>query len=88
VKRTPRYQRRILIAILMTGSTTTFGVVTVGVQRADAGIRQGDVIQEVHRRPVRIVPEFKDAINHSTNSILLLVNRDGHILRTVVEPNA
>ena len=72
MNRTPRYQRRILIATLVAGSTTTLGI----------------VIQEVHRRPVKIVPEFKDAINHSTNSILLLVNRDGHILWTVVEPNA
>jgi S1-C subfamily serine protease len=92
VKRTPRYQSRILIAILMAGSTTNLGVVIVKVQpesiTADARIRQGDAIQVVHRRPVTTLLEFKDAINHSANSILLLVNRDGRTLFTVVKHSA
>ncbi len=69
--------------------STTHGVVIAEVQpespAANSGLRQGDVIQEVNRKSVKTVPEFKDAINRSTNSILLLVNRDGHTLYTVVD---
>ena len=33
-------------------------------------------------------PEFKDAVTHSSNSILLLVNRAGHTLYIVLDRNA
>jgi serine protease Do len=45
---------------------------------ARAGLKQGDVIQEVDRRPVRNVAEFEAAVRNSKEGTLLLVNRDGH----------
>ena len=72
--------------------SSTRGVVIVQVQpespAADSGLREGDVIQEVNRQSVKTVSEFKDAINHASNSILFLVNRDGHSSYIVVERNA
>jgi len=59
------------------------GVVVTGVQdgsRADeAGLRRGDVIQQVNRRPVNNVVEFERAMKQAGDkSIVLLVNRNGH----------
>jgi len=45
---------------------------------ASAGLKQGDVIQEVNRRPVKNVAEFEAAVRNSKDGTLLLVNRDGH----------
>jgi Do/DeqQ family serine protease len=43
---------------------------------ANAGIRQGDLIQEVNRKPVRTVAEFGAAVQQSgTRPVLLLVKR-------------
>jgi len=47
---------------------------------ASAGLRQGDVIQEVNRKPVRNVAEFEAAVRNSKDGTLLLVNRDGHTI--------
>ena len=47
---------------------------------ASAGLKQGDVIQEVNRRPVRNVAEFEAAVRNSKDGTLLLVNRDGHTI--------
>ena len=59
------------------------GVLVTGVQdgsRADdAGLRRGDVIQQVNRQPVRNVAEFERAMKQAGDkSTLLLVNRNGH----------
>ena len=51
-----------------------------GSAAASAGLKQGDVIQEVNRRPVRNVAEFEAAVRNSKDGTLLLVNRDGHTL--------
>lgn len=61
---------------------TTNGVLVSNVQEgsaaADAGLRRGDVIQEVNRKPVGSVTEFRQAIKLAgKNSVLLLVNRGG-----------
>ena len=45
---------------------------------ASAGLKQGDVIQEVNRQPVRNIAEFEAAVRNSKDGTLLLVNRDGH----------
>jgi serine protease Do len=45
---------------------------------ASAGLKQGDVIQEVNRKPVKNVAEFEAAVRNSKEGTLLLVNRDGH----------
>jgi serine protease Do len=47
---------------------------------ARAGLKQGDVIQEVNRKPVRNVAEFEAAVRNSKDGTLLLVNRDGHTI--------
>jgi serine protease Do len=59
------------------------GVVVTGVQdgsRADdAGLRRGDVIQQVNRQPVNNVAEFERAMKQAGDkSAALLVNRNGH----------
>jgi serine protease Do len=63
-------------------SPTAAGVVVSQVNQASAaasaGLHQGDVIQEVNRRPVRNVAEFEAAVRNSKQGTLLLVNRNGH----------
>jgi len=59
----------------------TKGVVVTKVDpssdAAEAGLRQGDVIQEVNRQPVRNTAEFERAMHSSNGKPLLLVNRNG-----------
>jgi serine protease Do len=45
---------------------------------ANAGLRRGDVIQEVNRKPVSNVSEFENAAGRSKEETVLLVNRSGH----------
>ena len=57
------------------------GVLVRGVERgsaaARAGLRPGDVILEVDRRPVPDVEAFRSAVSRSGDTVLLLVWRDG-----------
>jgi serine protease Do len=54
---------------------------------AAAGIQQGDVIQEVNRKPVRNVEQYDQALAGSAGqTILLLVNRGGTTHFVVVQP--
>jgi serine protease Do len=54
---------------------------------ADAGIREGDLIEEVNRQAVRSVAELQGAIQRSgTRPVLLLVNRRGDSLFLTVRP--
>ena len=54
---------------------------------ADAGLREGDVIQEVNRQPVQSVEELRAAVRKTTERpVLLLVERDGHNLFVTVRP--
>jgi serine protease Do len=60
----------------------TRGVVITNVDQdskaADAGLQRGDVIQEVNRKPVNSVADFRAAIREAGNEpILLLVNHGG-----------
>ncbi len=60
-----------------------------GTPAAEAGLRRGDVIQEVNRRAVASVAEFERAIRQAgRDAVLLLVNREGNTLFLVVEPRA
>ncbi len=65
-------------------SPETKGVVVTDVdpagKAAQAGLRNGDVIQEVNRRPVTNREQFEAAIRHSGDSPLFLINRDGNTL--------
>jgi serine protease Do len=67
------------------------GVVVVRVEpgspAAEAGLRRGDVIQEVNRRPVANVTDFERAVRQSGRGpLLLLVHREGGTLFLVIEP--
>jgi serine protease Do len=54
---------------------------------ADSGIRPGDVIEQVNRRPVNDVGQLKAAVAASSGRpVLLLVNRDGQSIFLTVEP--
>jgi serine protease Do len=58
------------------------GVVVTDVDQAsaaaDAGLEQGDVIEQVNRQPVRNTSDFERLVRQSRGgSILLLVNRGG-----------
>lgn len=47
---------------------------------ADAGLRKGDVIQEVNHQPVKNTSEFQSALKKGGSDPLLLVNRQGRTL--------
>lgn len=52
--------------------------VAPGSAASDAGIRSGDVIQQVNRRPVKSVTELQEALKESgTRPALVLINRQG-----------
>lgn len=54
-----------------------------------AGIRQGDLIQEVNRRPVRNVPDFSTAIEQSgSRPALLLVKRRDRVTFLTLRPGS
>jgi len=54
---------------------------------ADAGIRQGDVIQEVNRQAVSTIEDLRAAVKKSSSRpTLLLINRQGSDLFVTVKP--
>jgi serine protease Do len=56
---------------------------------ASAGIRQGDLIQEVNRRPVRNVADFATAIQQSgARPALLLVKRRNAVTFLTLRPGS
>ena len=65
-------------------SPQTKGVVVTGVnpdsKAGESGLRKGDVIQEVNRRPVENEEQFQAAMRHAGDNPLLLVNRQGNTL--------
>jgi serine protease Do len=68
----------------------TKGVVVTNVGQAsnayDAGLRQGDIIQEVNRQPVTSTQDFDRLVRAAGNkSVLLLVNRGGQTAYVAVE---
>lgn len=66
----------------------TQGVVVTDVRpstpAAEAGLRRGDVIQEVNRTPVKNVSDFERSLANSKEEALLLVNRNGSRLYLTV----
>src|SRR6266498_494623 len=56
---------------------------------ADAGIREGDVILEVNRQPVRSVSDFTAAVQKSASRpVLVLVNRRGTVVYLTLRPRS
>ena len=54
---------------------------------ADAGIRPGDIIQEVNRQPVKSVEDLRAAVRKSSDKpALLLINRNGADVFVTVKP--
>src|SRR5579883_976021 len=65
--------------------STTTGVVVAGIKpsskAADAGLQQGDVIQEVNHHPVKDVSDFDRELSKAgSGPVLLLVNRQGNTM--------
>ena len=70
----------------------TKGVVVTNIDPAsaasEAGLQQGDVIEEVNRQPVTSVAGFSKAMQNAGNQpTLLLVNRNGATTFIVVQPS-
>jgi serine protease Do len=63
---------------------STTGVVVTDINPssplASAGLRTGDVIQEVNHQPVKTVSQLEEAVRKAGNNPLLLVNRKGSTL--------
>ena len=69
----------------------TKGVVVTAVDPAStaagAGIQQGDVIQEVNRKPITTVDDFDRAMRAADgHPVLMLINRDGATTFRIVQP--
>jgi len=64
------------------------GDVEDGSAASEAGVQIGDVIQEIDRKPVRSVNDFRTLISSHKGSdpILLSINRDGHNVFVAVQP--
>jgi serine protease Do len=67
------------------------GVVVMGVdpdsKAAEAGLQRGDIIQEVNRRTVTSLEQFRAAVRDAGNQpILLLVNHGGQTGYSVITP--
>jgi serine protease Do len=69
-------------------SPNTKGVVVTNVdpssEAAEAGLRRGDVIQEVNRQPVKNTSDFERAMHSSNAKALLLVDRNGSTMYLAV----
>jgi serine protease Do len=70
----------------------TQGVVVTSVapdsQAYQAGLRRGDVIEEIGQSPVRSAGAFRDAVAKAgAGPVLLLVNRRGNTLFVAIESN-
>jgi Do/DeqQ family serine protease len=61
------------------GVSTRRGVVIAAVspggRAADAGLKPGDVVEQIDRKPVTSVEQFRDALNTGNGPALLLVHR-------------
>jgi serine protease Do len=69
---------------------STKGVIVADVQEdspaAEAGLQVADIIQEVDRKPIHNVGEFRSQITaHSSGPVLFLVSREGHTLYVAVD---
>jgi serine protease Do len=81
---TPEVARRLGLPPGLQG--TVVAEVLPGGLAAEAGLRPGDVIQEVNRRPVRSPQEFARAVQQAGDrDLVLLVNRGGSTAYLVLE---
>ena len=81
---TPQVARQLDLSPATTGVAVSD--VAPGTPAAEAGLRRGDVNQEVNRDPVTDVRAFERALGHAGGDpVLLLVNRGGTTSFVVVE---
>ena len=81
---TPELARRLRLAPETQGAVIAEAI--AGGAAAEAGLRPGDVIQEVNRRPVRSARDFAQAVEQgNTRDLVLLVNRAGSTAYVVIE---
>ncbi len=81
---TPPIRRQLGLPARMTGVIVTG--VEPGSRAGEAGLRPGDIIQEVNRRPVASMSEFEHAVRQGgRDATLLLINRGGNTLFVVIE---
>jgi serine protease Do len=81
---TPEVARRLGLPPGVRGAV--IAEVLPGGLAAEAGLRPGDVVQEVNRRPVRSARDFARAVEEARNGdLVLLVNRGGSTAYVVVE---
>jgi len=82
---TPEIARQLKLPVTQTGVVVT--ELDPSSAAAAAGIRPGDVIEEVNRKPVRNVEQFRRELEASgSQAVLLLINRGGTTHYVVVEP--
>ena len=82
---TPEISRQLKLPSSVTGVVVT--EVDPSSTADEAGIQRGDVIQEVNRKPVHDVAQFRQALSTGSNqSVLLLINRGGTTHYVVVQP--
>jgi serine protease Do len=82
---TPPIRRQLGLPASASGVVVTD--VDPGSPAAEAGLRRGDLIQEVNERTVGDVAGFDQAIRQGGRDVvLLLVNREGQTLYVAVEP--
>ncbi|MBS1788869.1 MAG: DegQ family serine endoprotease [Acidobacteria bacterium] len=80
---TPQTARELNLSANITGVVVTD--VQDGSRADEAGLRQGDVIQQVSRQPVTNVSEFERAMKQAAGKpAVLLVNRNGHTSFAVI----
>ena len=54
---------------------------------AEAGLQRGDVIEEVNRKPIANVSQYRSAVREAADhAIVLLVNRNGNTTYMVIQP--
>lgn len=80
---TPQITRELNLSANITGVVVTD--VQDGSRADEAGLRQGDVIQQVSRQAVTNVAEFERAMKQASGKpVVLLVNRNGHTSFVVI----
>jgi serine protease Do len=82
---TPEVARRLGLPSGIQGVVVT--QVAPGGPAAEAGVRPGDVVQELNRQPVRTAQDFARGVDQAANrSLVMLVNRGGNPAYVVIEP--
>jgi serine protease Do len=81
---TPEAARKLGLAPGLQGALVA--EVAPGSPAAEAGVRPGDLIQEVNRRPVRSAKDFAEAVEHAgSGDLVVLVNRAGGTAYLLIE---